>query len=403
MSKILRKVTSMCLLSLIILQASSNMYATETSSNMYTKGAKTIENTAVCDMKTDEDRKAEAETKVNTEDEITPPVLVFSLQAQKINDVLNEAKETLKTEETITIENLDVEELKQYSIKGQLVPYIRSVVVTPIDEKTVQAKIEYTTWYQAIKAYKEPKLYEKKISDVAKQTLETAKEVIKELKLENEKSANVKEKAIHDYLIANGKYSEEFVPNMAHPMNGAEGILLNQDGICRSYVESMQLFMEMLEVESKILLGHSKYDYQKHVWNMIKLDDGKWYYVDLTWDETIPEIVGRVNYDYFNMPYELIVKDHEFEEWQKLPESGAYDYFPYKDVISKNEDQAIKIIRRNLEQGNLKGELYILRNTDVNQVMSTVKEAMSQTKVRGKISVKKETRKLYSYTITTVN
>lgn len=399
MSKILRKVTSICLLSLIILQASPNMYAAETSTSMYTVGAKTIENTAVCDVKTDEDRRAEAETKVNIEDEITPPVLVFSTQAQKINDVLNEAKETLKAEETITIENLDVEELKKYSIKGQLVPYIRSVVITPIDDKTVQAKIEYTTWYQAIKAYKEPELYANQISDVAKQTLEKAKEVIKELKLEDEKSAYVKEKAIHDYLIANGKYSQQIVWDMADAMHGAEGLILNQDGICRSYAESMQLYMEMLGVESKLVMGVSKLDYQKHVWNMVKLDDGKWYYVDLTFDETIPEIAGRVNYDYFNIPYELIVKDHEFEEWQLLIESGGYDYFTYKDAMAKNEDQVVEIIKQNLENSNLKGEIYISYKTDIDQVMYLVKEAMSRTEVRGKINVTKESRKVYSFTI----
>lgn len=400
MSKTLRKVIAICLLGMMTMQMSLSIYAEESSTNMYTEQAKPIENPAVCSVKTDEDRKAETKPKTTSLYDVPPPVLMFTPQMQKINDVLNEAKETLKVEQTITIENLDVEELKKYSIKGQLVPYIRSVVITPIDNKTVQAKIEYTTWYQAIKAYKEPELYADQISDVAKQTLEKAKQVIKELKLEDEKSANAKEKAVHDYLIANGKYSDALIPDMAEPMHGAEGIMLNQDGICRSYVESMQLFMEMLGVESKIILGYSKYDYQKHVWNMIKLDDGKWYYVDLTWDETIPEIAGKVNYDYFNVPYELFVKDHEFEEWQKLLETGGFDYFPYKDIIAKKEDEVVQVILKNLEDGKLEGEVYILYSTDVNQVMALVKEAMSRTTVRGKITVAKDSKRIYKYNIT---
>lgn len=399
MSKVIRKVTSICLLSFIMLQANPNMYGAETSHNMYTIEAKSVKNTAVCDVKTDEDRKTEEQVKTESFDEVKAPILVFTPQQQKINDALNQAKETLKQEETITIENLNVEELKKYGIKGQLVPYIRSVVMTPIDDKTVQAKIEYTTWYQAIKAYKEPELYADQISDVAKQTLEKAKEVIKELKLENEKSAYVKEKAIHDYIIANGKYSQEVIYDMANAMHGAEGLILNQDGICRSYAESMQLYMEMLGVECKLIMGVSKLDYQKHVWNMVKLDDEKWYYVDLTFDETIPEIAGRVNYDYFNIPYELIIKDHEFEEWQSLIETGEFDYFTYKDAMANNEDQVVEIIKQNLENGNLKGEVYISYKTDIDQVMYLVKEAMSRTEVRGKINVTKESRKVYSITI----
>lgn len=332
-----------------------------------------------------------------------PLTEAVSIQTQKINEVLTEAKETLVKQVKVSLDKVDEEQLKTYMVPGPLVVYIRNVEFKRIDDKTLQVDIYYTTWYEAIKAFKEPEVYENKISEVAKQTLAKAKEVIKELGLENETSAYVKEKAIHDYLISKGKYSENIIFDISNPMHGAEGLLLNQDGICRSYAEGMQLFMEMLGVESKIILGTSLLDYQKHVWNVIKLDDGNWYYVDLTWDETIPEVEGKVNYDYFNIPEYMLLKDHEVEAWQQLEPAESLEYFYYKDKLAHNGDEVTEIIKKQLSEGKRQGEVYVFYDTNVNDVIELVKQAMRFEKVQGEITVTRESRKIYSFSITSKN
>ena len=35
-----------------------------------------------------------------------------------------------------------------------------------------------------------------------------------------------------------------------------------------------------------------------HIWNLIKID-GKWYHVDVTWDDPIMDKPGRVKHDNF--------------------------------------------------------------------------------------------------------
>lgn len=328
-----------------------------------------------------------------------PLTEAVSIQTQKINEALTEAKKTLVKQVTVSLDKVDEEQLKTYMVPGPLVVYVRNVNFKKIDDKTLQVDIYYTTWYEAIKAFKEPKIYENKITEVAKQTLAKAKEVIKELGLEDETSAYVKEKAIHDYLISKGKYSEEIIYDISDPMHGAEGLLLNQDGICRSYAEGMQLFMEMLGVESKIILGTSLLDYQKHMWNMIKLDDGNWYYADLTWDEMIPDVEGKVNYDYFNIPEYILLKEHRPEEWQQLEPAESLDYFHYKDILAHDGNEITEIVKEQLSKGKLQGEVYVLYNTNVNNVIELVKDAMRAEKVSGEIVVTKESRKVYSFSI----
>ncbi len=106
-----------------------------------------------------------------------PLTEAVSIQTQKINEALTEAKETLVKQVTISLDKVDEQQLKTYMVPGPLVVYVRNVNFKKIDDKTLQVDIYYTTWYEAIKAFKEPELYENKITEVAKQTLAKAKEV----------------------------------------------------------------------------------------------------------------------------------------------------------------------------------------------------------------------------------
>ena len=155
--------------------------------------------------------------------------------------------------------------------------------------------------------------------------------------------------------------------------------------------------MELLGVECKIIMGSSKKSFEKHVWNMVKLDDGNWYYVDLTWDET--EEPGKVLYDYFNVSYQMIANDHEFEEWQQLEEATSTKYNLYSDCIAYCTQDVVDILKDQFEAGKLEGEIYINYRTDVNETMPLVLQAMKESEVYGKVRLDKKTEKIYSYNI----
>lgn len=151
----------------------------------------------------------------------------------------------------------------------------------------------------------------KRIAKRAKQILE---KVIKEGMTDYEK-----ELAIHDFIVTKGEYGYlkgEKEMDSYH----SYGILLEGKGVCNSYSESMQLLLSLAGVESKIIVGVADND---HSWNLVKLD-GKWYHVDTTWDDPVPNEKGRILHNYFNVPDELIEKTHTWER-SRYEKATSYD------------------------------------------------------------------------------
>ena len=52
-------------------------------------------------------------------------------------------------------------------------------------------------------------------------------------------------------------------------------------------------------------------DGQPHAWNLVKIEN-KWYHLDTTFDDPVPDEQGRVTYSYFNLSDEQIARNHEW-------------------------------------------------------------------------------------------
>lgn len=76
--------------------------------------------------------------------------------------------------------------------------------------------------------------------------------------------------------------------------------LFNEDekkgGTCETYSRAFQLLLNYAGIENVFVTGTAGGG--AHSWNLVKLDDGNWYWCDLTWDDT-PDITYGVSYDYF--------------------------------------------------------------------------------------------------------
>ena len=92
--------------------------------------------------------------------------------------------------------------------------------------------------------------------------------------------------AVHDKIVDNMyyEYDEDGNPSKEAYAHNVLGALMKGKGVCESYARTFQLVMNILDVENYIITGVS--NDENHAWNMIKLDDGKYYYVDCTWDDT---------------------------------------------------------------------------------------------------------------------
>lgn len=109
------------------------------------------------------------------------------------------------------------------------------------------------------------------------------------------------EKAIHDYMVLNCVYAEgHYIDGqLSNDVWDYDGVFRYGQAVCQGYAVSFKLCMDILGIESQVILGNTPEG--KHAWNAVKLD-GEWYWVDVTWDDPVPDVEGQVRYLYFNVP-----------------------------------------------------------------------------------------------------
>ncbi|EIW00983.1 stalk domain-containing protein [Thermoanaerobacter siderophilus] len=154
-----------------------------------------------------------------------------------------------------------------------------------------------------------------------------AKEIISQI-IKPDMSDIDKVKAIHDYIVKNTKYDYENLINNTIPPESytAYGVFIKGVGVCQGYAAAFNLLAQLAGIDSLGVAG-TGFNYSgsmPHAWNMIRID-GKISYVDVTWDDPVPDQGDNVRYDYFNVTEEQLAKDHS---WDK--EKFLEKYFDYK-------------------------------------------------------------------------
>lgn len=122
-----------------------------------------------------------------------------------------------------------------------------------------------------------------------------------------------KEKAIHDYIISTVAYDESLTDHSDY------GAIVNKSTVCQGYALLCYKMLTDAGIDSKIVVGKS--DDVSHAWNMAKIA-GVWYYLDCTFDDPVPDIPGRLEYNYFNKTTAEMEKDHDWNE-SNYPEANT--------------------------------------------------------------------------------
>ena len=106
-------------------------------------------------------------------------------------------------------------------------------------------------------------------------------------------------KNVHDYIINNARYDSARSDNnvLTYKSDTAYGPLFQGYAICGGYTDLMQLFLERLNVKN------FRVSSDNHIWNAVEVD-GKWYHLDLTWDD--PVTVGVPELDLLEHSFFLI-------------------------------------------------------------------------------------------------
>lgn len=116
-------------------------------------------------------------------------------------------------------------------------------------------------------------------------------------------------KTIHDYIVNNTKYDENFCTEedqskckttSTYESDTAYGTLFEHYGICSGYTDLMAIFLNRLGIVNYRVTNDT------HTWNAVYLNN-VWYHLDVTWDDPINS-EDILSHDYFLITTEADTK-----------------------------------------------------------------------------------------------
>ena len=160
-----------------------------------------------------------------------------------------------------------------------------------------------------------------------------------------------KELAIHDKILNDVEYnyndlSGVYSQSILGVMDANSGLT-----VCAGYAKAFSFLLRYYGVPNYYVEGYANGG--KHAWNLVQLDDGKWYWNDATWDD------GLYGAPYFNCPNRYFIKDHKANDF----ECDRYDYsYNLPAPAGKTDFSHPAIIEKSWIY---KGHTYALYNTSL--------------------------------------
>lgn len=122
-------------------------------------------------------------------------------------------------------------------------------------------------------------------------------------------------KVVHDWLVKNVVYDYDnyVLRTIPESSYGMEGAILYGKAVCQGYAEAFAYFMDVLGIECEMVTGTANNGnglWIGHAWNKVRLD-GNWYYIDVTWDDPLPDRGANVYwYQYYLVTDPTFGGDH---------------------------------------------------------------------------------------------
>lgn len=145
-------------------------------------------------------------------------------------------------------------------------------------------------------------------------------------------------KYFHDWLVNTNEYDNAALDTYTYPKGSEKnyyahsqvGCLVKGTGVCESYAKAFKVFCEKSDITCVIVSSAT------HAWNYVKMDDGKWYMVDCTFDDPTggPPVLS---YEHFLVSNNPAIDEYHIEDNMLIyPEVADTKY----DISQKPYDPA---------------------------------------------------------------
>lgn len=95
-------------------------------------------------------------------------------------------------------------------------------------------------------------------------------------------------KTLHDWVAQATTYDNDFKDSAFY---ATSVFLAPHQSVCEGYSEAFKILCDLAGIPCVIAVSDT------HEWNHVKMEDGKWYAVDVTWDDQ--DTYGELDYDFF--------------------------------------------------------------------------------------------------------
>lgn len=142
-------------------------------------------------------------------------------------------------------------------------------------------------------------------------------------------------KAVNDYLVLNTTYGGKTDDRYT-----AYGLLNNHIAVCQGYATAAYTLLKELGFEVRYVVGvayDERGNARDHAWNKVKVD-GKWYNLDVTWNDPVPNRPNHVSYNYFLLSDKALNKDHVAANPNLYPKAAdsKYDFLKNTSSVTMN-------------------------------------------------------------------
>ena len=146
---------------------------------------------------------------------------------------------------------------------------------------------------------------------------------------------------VHDYFVSNYSYDYKvFLDYLSGKKNSipeehytAMGVLVNKTGVCQGYALAYNYILNKIGIQAEMVTSSS----MRHAWSLIKIG-GKYYHVDVSWDDPAYDTAGNVSHKYFLLSDKAIGGTaegrtrHYGYKASNAATSTAYDNYFWKNV-----------------------------------------------------------------------
>ncbi len=114
-------------------------------------------------------------------------------------------------------------------------------------------------------------------------------------------------KKIHDYIIENTTYDDNYIKGEYTISNKANGALFNKTALCSGYSDLFSIMLNRLNIPN------FRVSNDEHIWNVIYYNNS-WHHIDITWDDDERNKNNTYNF-YMISTKELLEKDKDLHSF----------------------------------------------------------------------------------------